>query len=53
VEIDAGSVSNNSRTQETLRVSHDNPLYNAAGKQLNVDSRYLRDQAWVRATLSF
>jgi len=31
----------------------DNPLYNAAGKQLNVDNRYLRDQAWVRATLSF
>jgi hemolysin activation/secretion protein len=31
----------------------DNPLYNTAGKQLNVDNRYLRDQVWVRATLSF
>jgi hypothetical protein len=31
----------------------DNPLYNAAGRQVNVDNHYLRDQLWVRAILAF
>ena len=31
----------------------DNPLYNAVGRQVNVDNHYLRDQLWVRAILAF